>query len=303
MADIKWIKIATEVFDNRKIKQIECMPDGDTIIVIWFKLLCLAGTVNDNGLVYLTMEVPYTEQMLAAQFGRPLSTVQMALKTFEAFGMIKIIDNIMCISNWAKYQEVDKMNEIREYNRLAQQRRRQRLREALPEHVNDNVNDKSMTGQPIEPDIDTKTDIDIDTERETKTESEETGTTSLSAPQASRAECPFTRIRNLYHEICISFPRIVSIEGNRRKAVAARWRAKPDLETFRTLFTLAEQSSFLKGRNDRNWSADFDWMMKPTYFDKILEHRYDDRPGKQAGVFGTLAQMYEEAGNDEAGNG
>jgi predicted phage replisome organizer len=59
MADVKWIKIATEVFDNRKIKQIERMPEGDAIIVVWFKLLCLAGTSNKNGMIFLTDEIPY----------------------------------------------------------------------------------------------------------------------------------------------------------------------------------------------------------------------------------------------------
>ena len=56
MADIKWIKIVTDMFDNRKIRQIECLPDGDSIIVIWMKLLCLAGQTNDNGMVYFTKD-------------------------------------------------------------------------------------------------------------------------------------------------------------------------------------------------------------------------------------------------------
>ena len=51
MANVKWIKIDVNIFDNRKIRQIESMPDGDSLLVIWFKLLCLAGNVNDGGLV------------------------------------------------------------------------------------------------------------------------------------------------------------------------------------------------------------------------------------------------------------
>ena len=85
MADVKWIKIATDIFDNRKIEQIEALPEGDSIIVIWFKLLCLAADVNDSGQVYLTKDVPYTDVMLAVAFDRPLITVQMALSTFEQF--------------------------------------------------------------------------------------------------------------------------------------------------------------------------------------------------------------------------
>ena len=106
MADIKWIKIVTDMFDNRKIRQIECLPDGDSIIVIWMKLLCLAGQTNDNGMVYFTKDIPYTEQMLSQQFNRPLTTIQMALKTFEQFGMVELVDNILHISNWEKCQNI-----------------------------------------------------------------------------------------------------------------------------------------------------------------------------------------------------
>ncbi len=272
MADVKWIKIATEIFDNRKIKQIENLPDGDSIIVIWFKLLCLAGNINDNGMVYFTNEIPYTEQMLAAQFNRPLSTVQMSLRTFEKFGMIEIINDILKISNWAKYQNIDKMNEIREYNRLAQQRHRAALKAANEANAQ-GVNDKSMTSQPCQ---DTDIDKDIDIDDIEKREYKEKRETSAEPKEEQSKECPFKNIQKLYNDICISYPKILEIDGNRRKAVGARWRAHPSIETFEELFRIAEASAFLKGENDRNWSADFDWMMRTSNFSKILEHKYDD---------------------------
>ena len=149
--EIRWIKLASDIFDNRKIKQIETLPEGDAIIVIWFKLLCLAGNINDSGLVYFTKDIPYTDAMLAAQFGRPLTTIQLALQTFERFGMINTVDNVMLISNWEKYQNVEKMTDIREYNRIAQQRHRARIAAApVNDNVNDDVNDKSMTSQPCQ---------------------------------------------------------------------------------------------------------------------------------------------------------
>ena len=88
MAEIKWIKIVTDIFDNRKVKQIEALPDADSILVIWFKLICLAGSINDGGRIYFLENVPYTDEMLATQFRRPLNTVRMALDTFRQFGMI-----------------------------------------------------------------------------------------------------------------------------------------------------------------------------------------------------------------------
>lgn len=124
MADIKWIKLSTDVFNNRKVKIIEKMPDGDSLIVIWIKLLCLAGTVNDSGLVYLTKDVPYTDEMLSVAFDRPLQTVRLALSTFERFGMIEIINDILMLPSWEKYQSVDALEKFREQARLRKQRQR-----------------------------------------------------------------------------------------------------------------------------------------------------------------------------------
>ena len=162
MAEVKWIKVSTDMFEsNRKIKQIELMPEGDTILVIWLKLLLLAGNVNDGGNIYLTPEIPYTDEMLANELRRPLATVRMALSLFERFGMIEIIDDILHLSSWEKYQNVEKLADIREYNRLAQQKSRAKRKQL--QAVNDNVNDKSMTSQPCQ-DIEEEGEIDLEKE-------------------------------------------------------------------------------------------------------------------------------------------
>lgn len=132
MAEVKWIKVSTDMFDgSRKIKQIELMPEGDTILVIWLKLLLLAGNVNDGGAIYLTPEIPYTEEMLANELRRPLNTVRMALSIFEKFGMIEIVDDILRLSAWEKYQNVEGMERIREQTRarVARSREKKRLAE------------------------------------------------------------------------------------------------------------------------------------------------------------------------------
>lgn len=118
VAEVKWIKVVTNMFNvNRKIKQIELMPDGDTILVIWLKLLLLAGDINDNGAIYITPEIPYTEEMLSNELRRPLTTVRMALSVFESFGMIEVENGVYYLSSWEKYQNTDKLAEIRENTR------------------------------------------------------------------------------------------------------------------------------------------------------------------------------------------
>ena len=136
MAEIKWIKIATDMFDNRKIKQIEILPDGDAIIVIWVKILCLAGVINEDGCLLFTKEIPYTEELMATQFNRPINTIRLALKTFEQFGMIEVIDSVIRISNWEKYQNIEGMEKVREQTRKRVANYRGRQKQALIEQCN-----------------------------------------------------------------------------------------------------------------------------------------------------------------------
>lgn len=122
MADVKWIKITTDIFDDEKILLIESLPDAYSIIVCWFKLLCMAGKQNNSG-VFLMGKIAYTDKMLATIFRMKEATVQLALRTFEEFGMIEIIDGVITIPNWGKHQSLDKIearnerqkNYMREY--------------------------------------------------------------------------------------------------------------------------------------------------------------------------------------------
>lgn len=129
MTDVKWIKIVTDIFDNRKIKLIRKMPEGAELVVTWFQLLCLAGETNDNGLIYVTKTIPYTEDTLSAAFDTPLPIIRLALDTFQQLEMITIYNSFLCVSNWEKYQNVDGLTKIREQTRKRMQdyRTRQRL--------------------------------------------------------------------------------------------------------------------------------------------------------------------------------
>ncbi|PJZ01133.1 replication protein [Bacillus vallismortis] len=129
MSEIKWIKLSTQMFEDEKIKLIEQMPELDTILIIWVKLLAQAGKTNASGYIYLSENIPYSDEMLAAIFGRPLNIVRLALNTFQKFGMIEINEeNYISISNWEKHQNLDAMEKIREKNRKRVQRHREKQR-------------------------------------------------------------------------------------------------------------------------------------------------------------------------------
>lgn len=126
MADVKWIKIVTDIFDDEKVLLIESMPEADAVIVIWFKLLCLAGKQNNSGVFLMNNRIAYTDEMFSTIFRRPINTVRMALQTFEKFGMIEIIDGVITIPNWSKHQSLDKLEKSREYMRNYMNERRKK---------------------------------------------------------------------------------------------------------------------------------------------------------------------------------
>lgn len=129
MSEIKWIKITTDIFDDEKICLIDALPDRDAIIVIWIKLITLAGKLNRKGVLAISKNIVYTDEMLAQTFHRPLNTVRMALEVFENFGMVEKIDGVIMLSNWEKHQNIDGMEKIKEQNRnrAARHRKKQKL--------------------------------------------------------------------------------------------------------------------------------------------------------------------------------
>ena len=134
MAEVEWIKVSTGMFEtSRKIKQIELMKNGDGILVIWLKLLLLAGNINDGGAIYITEDKPYDITSLAGELRRPVALVKQALDVFEGYGMIENDGGIIYLTSWEKYQSAEKLDVIREQNRM--RKRRQRERQSRDSHV------------------------------------------------------------------------------------------------------------------------------------------------------------------------
>lgn len=140
MRDLKWIKLDISMFEDEKIKLIEQMPEADTVLIIWVKLLAQAGKTNANGYIYLNENIPYTDEMLATIFDRPVNTVRLALKALREFGMIHIDeDSFIHISNWEKHQNVEGMERIKQQNKLRKQKQREREKAKQIEKKSKNV--------------------------------------------------------------------------------------------------------------------------------------------------------------------
>ncbi len=160
MAEIKWIKLTTDMFNNRKIKHLRRLPEGNNIVLIWVMLLTMAGRCNANGMIFLTENIPYTPKMLADELDFEENTVKLALITLEQLNMIVINNGFYSIAGWEEYQNIEGMEKIREQNRLRKQKQRQKQK--LIENVS-----RDVTGHVTQchaTDIDKEKDIEEEKE-------------------------------------------------------------------------------------------------------------------------------------------
>lgn len=155
MADVKWIKITTDMFDNRKIKHLRRLPDGDSVVLIWVMLLTLAGRCNSNGMIFLTENIPYTSKMLADELDFEESTVQLAIQALEQLDMISTSgDGFLAVTGWEEHQNIEGMEKIRESKRLAQARWRAKQKALPSSTVDTTVDTTEIQNNNAEEDID-----------------------------------------------------------------------------------------------------------------------------------------------------
>lgn len=260
MAEVKWIKIVTGIFDDEKIRLIEDMPESDTVLVIWFKLLCLAGKTNSSGIVMLSDKIPYTEEMLSTIFRRPLNTVRLALTVFERYGMIEIVDGTITITNWEKHQNETKLESIREYNRLAKQEERQRKKQLLLSQGH--VIDCQYT------DIDIEVDKDIDKDNNDKHNDNDDTPTNRGT----------YRNGELFEKFWNAYPRKVG-KGAAEKAFI---KYKPDDSLFdRMLSALSAQ------KRSEQWHKDGGKFI-PYPATWLNQRRWEDAPKEKESGWKTL---------------
>lgn len=258
-SEVKWIKIVTDIFDDEKILLIESMPDADAIIVIWFKLLCLAGKSNQSGVLLMNDRIPYNDEMLAHIFRRPLNTVRMALKIFEQYGMIEIINNTITIPNWGKHQQMDALERKREYQRNLMAKRRAEQKKLALCDANSDANVSSL-------------EEDIEEDKEILTDSKE-------------SVCRTGDVRRITEAWnALGLGQISKLTGSSKRGGMLRARVNEyGADAVLTAIEKIRNSSFLRGQNRRGWTITFDWFVRPNNFPKVLEGQYDDHEGTASG--------------------
>lgn len=274
-SDVKWIKICSDIFDDEKIMLIENLPSADSIIVIWFKLLCLAGKNNNSGVFILNDKIAYTDEMLATVFRRDINTVRLALKTFENYGMIEIVSGVYTIPNWGKYQNLDKIEQKSQYMRNYMQEYRKKQKDKIECKTNSKlyskINSKAnvSSAEVYNKELDKK---ELDN-KEKEIEEENDLIVSKDTIRQTDVQRIITEWNRL-EEIGIN--PVKRMTPKREQAVKARIRQNHIDDILEAIENI-RHSSFLQGQNKNGWMVTFDWFLKPGNFAKVFEGQYADK--------------------------
>ena len=274
-SDVKWIKICSDIFDDEKIMLIENLPSADSIIVIWFKLLCLAGKNNNSGVFILNDKIAYTDEMLATVFRRDINTVRLALKTFENYGMIEIVSGVYTIPNWGKYQNLDKIEQKSQYMRNYMQEYRKKQKDKIECKTNSKLYGKAnsktnvSSAEVYNKELDKK---ELDN-KEKEIEEENDLIVSKDTIRQTDVQRIITEWNSL-EEFGIN--PVKRMTPKREQAVKARIRQNC-VEDILEAIENTRHSSFLQGQNKNGWMVTFDWFLKPGNFAKVFKGQYADK--------------------------
>lgn len=332
MADINWIKLRVDMFDDEKIKIIQSMPEGDAILVIWIQIIALAGKCNAKGLVLIEDEFPYSDEMLATIFNKPLATVRLALGTFEKFRMIERTEKGIYISNFEKHQNTEGMEKIREQARIRKQREREKKRalleagntpalpenssenpETLPENVTDNVT-SHVTSRVTERDVTkqnknkNKNIYNISSNEDIVETSEKTS----EVPDRKSERLSYDEIMKDFHATCPDLPGIRALNDARKTKIRSLVKELDKLKIFpgvepekklHVIFQAAQNSDFLSGRSGKWNGCSFDWLINKTNALKVLEGQYQNKGGvSNAGRTDQRHDQEDVSGSDRTTN-
>lgn len=281
MADVKWIKITLDMFDNRKIKCIRNLPEGNNIVLIWVMLLTMAGKCNSGGMIFLTENIPYTTKTLADELGFDESVVRLALNALEKFDMITRNEDLLLIPGWGEYQNVEGMEKIREQNRIRKQKQRERENELLENSKNKDVS-RDMSRDVTQQNKNKNKELEIEYNNRISKE--------ILCPST---EDEIIRKWNELGKYGIKTLRGLNPGTQRRERLKARLR-QYSLEEVLEAIDKIKESDYLQGKSN-NWQITFDWFVKPNNFPKVLDGNYDNRQHNAGATKKTVFDDWRDA--------
>lgn len=264
-----WLKLEEGFFRQKEIKKLRKLAGGDTYTIIYLKMLL--RSLENNGVLYYEGVEPTFAEEIALDIEEDEENVSVVLNFLQSRGILveKSPDEILLVT-CAEMTGSETGSARRMRNKRSREAIEAEEIPALPCPERNNVTEECNNVQKCDSDVRKRyTEKEIEKEKEKELDKEK--------DTDKRERIDYQMIINMYNETCVSLPSVKALNDNRKKAIKARLHTY-SIEDFETLFMKAEASDFLKGRNNRNWSATFDWLIKDANMAKVLEGNFDNKP-------------------------
>lgn len=239
-----WLRLQNDFFNQKEIKKLRTIAGGDTYTIIYLKMALLSIT-NGGKLYYDNIENDFAAE-IALELNEDVENVRITINYLQSVGLLEYIETDEMLLT-------DVPTMIGSETASTRRSRKSRSQKALQCNT-----------------VATICNGEIEKEKELELEKEE---------EVNSSKEKYQLIADMYNDTCVSFPP-VKILSHKRKSTITRQLKRYTVDDFKILFKKAEASSFLKGANDRNWTANFDWLIEDCNMVKVLEGCYDNRPPK-----------------------
>jgi predicted phage replisome organizer len=248
-----WLKLKDNFFDEEDIKLVESMPNGKDYIIFFLKLQL--KSIKTEGILKYKNIIPYTPEMLSTITNTNVDVVKGAIDLFKELKMLEIWDDGTIFMN-------EVINLIGSESDSAERVRRLREKNSL--QCNAKMLQSNADVTKCNTEIEKELDIDI-----------EKDTTLSTKPIVDRV--PHKQIMDLYHSICTTLPKIKEMTKARQETIRGWYKSTPDIKLFEDYFKKVQASDFLTGRDGKWLKCGFDWIIKPSNRQKVLEGNYDNK--------------------------
>ena len=238
-----WLKLKRDFFKRHDVRIIEEMPNGKDYILFYLKLLL--ESIDHEGELRFSETIPYNEQMLSVITHTNIDIVKAAMSIFTELKMVEVYDDMTIYMN-----EVQKLigSEVSSAERVRKHRKNQKALQCNTEVTKSNT------------EIEKETEIHKEIEKREREESQKDA----------------IDIADLFNSLCPSLSQ-VNYVSEYTKSIVEKQLEKYTLDDFKQLFTKAEASDFLKGNNDRKWTASFEWLIEDQNTAKVLNGNFDNK--------------------------
>ena len=262
-----WLKLPNTYFNKLEQKKMKRQEYGKDMQIIYLRMMLMS--IDKGGYIYFQGVYDTLEEELAEEFDEDVEVVRKTIAYLKDNSIITINEDSDCFIPEALEHTGSETDSTRRSRKSRAKKNNKMLQ----------CNNNATKGN-------TEIEKELELEKELEKEKEYIHTSEVAPVQLQG-------IIDMFNEICKSYPRVTKLSAARQKAIKARLKVY-SIEDFRELFTMAEQSHFLKGGNNRNWSANFDWLIKDANMAKVLDGNYNDNKDRNV----HQAQQEEPEGGE-----